>query len=137
MNDPEDDQPEPQLGRKFTFQGKPLADYSWNHRAALQRLGSLTDYEFCAYLVRLLQMDEREVDAIRTPEQMADFRIATGKWADAAGVSRSKGLEQLQALVDEIIGAVNAAEDLQAAPNPDAKKKQGKPSSPPAKRRPT
>jgi hypothetical protein len=110
MNDPEDDHKEPDLGRKFQFRGKELAAYSFNHRAALLRLGVLTDYEFCVYLVRALTMDEIAIDAIRTTEDIAKFRIESGKWADKQKISRGAGMEEVQKLADAIIGAVDAAE---------------------------
>lgn len=114
--DPEDDQTEVQLGRKFTFRGEELAAYSFNHRAALFRMGLLTDYEFCVYLIRVLLMKDLEIDAIRTPEEVALFRVATGKWADDMKISRGEGMAEIQKLADEILGAVARAEEVQVAP---------------------
>jgi hypothetical protein len=112
MSDPEDDQKEPELGRKFQFRGKELAYYSYNHRAAMFRLGTMTDYEFCVYLVRILTMDETTLDAIRSPEEISKFRIGTGKWADQHKIARGAGMEEIQNLADAIIGAVDAAESV-------------------------
>lgn len=119
--DPEDEQQEVNLGRKFTFRGAELSPYSFNHRAALLRLGNLTDYEFCAYLIRILMLSIPDVDGLRSEEALSKFRIAAGKWADDEGVSRGKGLEELQSLVDTILADVNKAEEL--VPKPVAKKK--------------
>jgi hypothetical protein len=121
-HDPEDDQPEVELGRRFTFRGDELAPYSFNHRAALLRMGLLTDYEFCVYLIRVLLMKDLEVDAIREPEEVAAFRVATGKWADDMKISRGEGMAAIQKLADQIIGAVSAAEAVQVAPSTKKKK---------------
>jgi hypothetical protein len=130
-HDPEDDQPEVELGRKFYFRDKELAAYSFNHRAALFRMGDLTDYEFCTYLIRMLLIPIREVDCIRTPEQLSDFRINAGKWADDNNVSKGDGLTELQSLVDSILGQLAKAEEL--LPKATAKKKANR-QKPPQKR---
>lgn len=126
-NDPENSSPEPELGRRFYFKGKALPPYSFNHRAALMRLGSLTDYEFCTYLIRVLLLPIDRVDSIRGDAAVAAFRIETGQWADKENVSRGKGLDELQKVADEIMDDLTKAESLTPAAAPAGKKKKPKP----------
>lgn len=113
--DPDDEQPEQQLGRVYSFRGTELARYAFNHRAALFRLGVLTDYEFCVYLVRLLMIGPKEIDAIREPDAITQFRLTAGEWADREGVSSGKGLDELRKLCDDITSPVKEAESVRPA----------------------
>lgn len=118
--DPEDDQPQP--AQSFEFRGTPLAKYSFGHRAALCRMGDLTDYEFCTYLVRILLLDPLKVDAIRGADAITAFRIEAGQWADKEGVSRAAGLVEIQSLADQILTEVAKAESLEPVATPAKKK---------------
>lgn len=122
-DDPEDEQPKHNLGQTFSFRGQPLAPYSFCHRAALLRTGALNDYEFCTYLIRLLLMPVKAVDALRDEGQLAAFRLSAGEWADQQGVANGQGLKDIQDLAAAITKGVIAAQQIQPAP---VKKSQGR-----------
>lgn len=74
LSDSLDEQPEPEIARIYTFLGKPLNPFSRRRRVALERIGfgfwRPDDGHECflekvSAHVMLLQMSDRQVDALR------------------------------------------------------------------------
>jgi hypothetical protein len=123
MQDPEDIQ----LERGFYFRDTPLANYSFNYRSSLYRLGEgyrLPFFEEVIYTVFMLaHKTPAEMDAIRSAESIAAFREEAGAWADENQLNDGKGWEEIKALHQSILNPVAAAEAIEPAPTAGRKKR--------------
>jgi hypothetical protein len=77
---------EPELGRKHYWRGKELAAYSYNYRAAMNRLlsggATISQYEYDFLLVFLLLQKPATVDQVRSSDQITAFRLKVGEWVE-------------------------------------------------------
>lgn len=107
---------EHQFQKTFTFRGKPLAKYSFGHRAALIRIGQgtrLPRYEQAIYLVFILTKPHTYADSIREDEQISAFRIDAGKWAEENNVVEDAGWAEIHALAESIENPVIEAQSIE------------------------
>lgn len=126
MHDPEDSQ---SLEQGHYFREERLEAYSFKYRSALYRISEghrLPLIEECPYLVfMLLTKKPGEMDAIRSPESIAQFREEAGEWVDENKLSEGAGWNELHALYKRITEPVEAAEAIEPAPT-TGRRKRGK-----------
>lgn len=125
-----DQKPKPaEPGRIHQFRGKPLAPFSWGAEATMYRLigGKPTPFEEYTYTIfLLLSKTPAQMDALRTDEQISDFRIEAGEWADREKLRGKEGWAELSALAETIIKERNEAAAIEPVPTPERTNKPGK-----------
>ena len=119
-NDPEDDiQPAPN-----TFRGKELHPFSFMYRAAFYRvtgIGIMPGLERFVYLLYLLTKTPKQVNAIRTEEDIQKFHIEAGEWADAENLTSDDGWNEVERTANAILNPVKHAESIVPDVKPSGK----------------
>jgi hypothetical protein len=122
--DPEDENQTTQS----TFRGKEIHPYSFMYRAAFYRvtgIGIMPGLERFVYLVYLLTKTPKEVNAIRTDEDIQRFQIEAGEWADSENLTEDGGWNEVEALANSILSPVKRAESIVPDVKPSGKSGNG------------
>lgn len=83
----------------------------------------MEEYTYLIYL--LLTKKPAQMDALRSEESLAAFRIEAGEWAEREKLGDGQGWEDLKSAAHAVLGETKKAESLEPTPSKGRKKRVG------------